>query len=598
MNVYITKERVWWTLDTEDKPSLEYFNSFESTLTLEPVRVNYKDYLNVNIVANTDDITYVKVVHNDNTYYYFTDGIETILAGGYQYRLKLDTYSTFTLPFIKQLAEQNIPVHVLRHSTYGKYEQLLYRDVLLDNVVKVYDSIKFYDAKNVIKSGNKFTNINNNNSFSYTSNSEMTNGVMCYVFAGVRTERLWEPYIILPLLAEEAGGNGYNINGWTETSNNYNTLESLKSSVPFSSSFIGVFYLPNFLNFNLERYNISFNVVTQHWNGRDWEETKTPTTQEFVRIKLDLNNYSNFKFKLFRDDGTIFNKLPDNEEPVLNSTKITSRMFYQYLTFKWFENVIDVPRLMTKNGDTWEVNLNGMFSFTGNGNLLVRNQNETTDLNDTLIKFTYQIPSVSNAYAQYVNSNYNSTNTGLAINRQQALLSAAKGTAGLIGNVFTGNIGGTVNSIFGLLSGGLGVYNKVRQVQAQYKDAMSSTPSVINYNSDTDNSFTLPLMSERTQTDKIQISKLSNNVIKQMNNILYLNGVFLPEIDNINKYLNINFNGFRYLLLEQDYLQRLLPVYVAKKVPKRHYIDIMYDLAGGVRIWDKIPEYKIPEYKI
>lgn len=368
---------------------------------------------------------------------------------------------------------------------------------------------------------------------------------------------------------------------WTKRNvkNSFTDLEILRKQPNNINKFVGIFYLPHFLNFDAKRLNFQGDYV-------------------YLNINPQTDNIGLFK---------IYEYQLSNITDKLNNPTYSSEYFLRYLNIKYYGNNINAEY---RTNNQHNIFIGGRLFFTDTANIICKS-NDYISLNSSIINYPYQLPIGVDTYEQYVKANRNVVETGFNIARKEQQLSFAKsivggvvdgvasatkfGTGNVIGGV-AGAVSGGINLGFDIFNQFQGLDNQEAQIRAQYQQANNTMGNEIQFS----NIETAALMeyyndNSQEQYEGVEVCELEKNVLILMNNYIYLNGYMLPNNDTFNNKIN-NSRVFNYIQLDATLLQNQLNIiYDEKKYNNDIYQMIKEQLIAGIRIWNKIDE-KLPEY--
>ena len=368
---------------------------------------------------------------------------------------------------------------------------------------------------------------------------------------------------------------------WTtiNVKNSITDLEALRKQPDNINKFMGIFYLPHFLNFNAQRLNFKGNYV-------------------YLNINPQADNIGLFK---------IYEYQLSNITDKLNNPTYSTEYFLRYLNIKYYGNNINAEY---RTNNQHNIFIGGRLFFTDTANIICKS-NEYISLNNSIINYPYQLPIGVDTYEQYVKANRNVVETGFNVARKDQQLSFAKsivggvvdgvasatkiGTGNVIGGV-AGAVSGAINLGFDIFSQFQGLDNQEAQIRAQYQQANNTMGNEIQF-SNIETAALMEYYNDNTQEqyEGVEVCELEKNVLTLMNNYIYLNGYMLPNNSTFNNKIN-NSRVFNYIQLDATLLQNQLNIiYDDKKYNNDIYQMIKEQLIAGIRIWNKIDE-KLPEY--
>lgn len=371
------------------------------------------------------------------------------------------------------------------------------------------------------------------------------------------------------------------ITKWTTTTvkNSITDLEILRKQEGNINKFLGIYYLPHFLNFDAGRLNFKDGYV-------------------FLNINPQIDNIGLFK---------IYEYQLSNITDKLNNSSYSTEYFLRYLNIKYYGNSINAEY---RTNEQHNIFIGGRLFFTDTANIICKS-NEYVSLDNSIINYPYQLPIGVDTYEQYVKANRNTTETGFNIARKQQELAFAKSIVGGVtgagkaiakaatGDVIGGVMGAVDTSIglgFDIAGQFQGLANQEAQIRAQYQQANNTMGNEIQY-SNIETAALMEYYNDETgeQYEGVEVSELEKNVLTLMNNYIFLNGYMLPNNNTFNNKIN-NGRIFNYIQLDATLLQNQLNIkYDEKKYNNAIYQMIKEQLLTGIRIWNKIDE-KLPEY--
>lgn len=602
MIVKISKEKVFWNTIGDNKPSTTYLNQFVSRMVQQDIKINFVDFYNINVVSSTRDITYILTTHNNYNQYWFFNGIEKIINGGYVLKFQLDIWTTYTLPFFDLMNQNNIKVKLNRSHKFTK-EALLLKDNMLDNVPIVYENYvdRYYNPTTYsIPNQNGvryFLNSNRNSYVEYQvsgSGDLGASGNYYYVFQDVNEDGyMW----FIPVLYDEDFGtnvNGiyYQLNDPLNKQKNliqiYNTsreLEKLRQAPDPNNSdkpsdlankFLGCYLLPNF--FNYKNTKLKYDWITRHIDNVDktYACLTLKVSGEVINDPIVLDEYPDF--------------VPyNNQITTLNYTDKVHQFAFDKLDYQFFGQSIPAKLLIDNNKvviNDWMVN------FTQS--CFIKLFNKTNDLfgySEGIIELPANLPVWIDTYLNYVNANKNTRDNQLNILKQErdkALsVNSIGGFFGAIGNLFNRDGGGLFSNIFdtgvGVANTITGYNNALSTMKAQYEDAKNTMGDTIQAGNIVDAINGYFNYKFSNIYNKIRYKKLSANTIANLNNVIYLYGISNPQIDTLTHFTVRS--DFNYYLFDQQYLNTIFANHIANNVPQELYPFIINQLSEGVRIW-------------
>lgn len=361
--------------------------------------------------------------------------------------------------------------------------------------------------------------------------------------------------------------------------NSMTGLEELRKKEGYINKFLGIYYLPHFLNFDSQRLNFQDDYVYLNINPQ----------------KDDIGLFKIYEYQL------------SNITDKLNNTSYSTEYLLRYLNIKYYGNLINAEY---RTNDQHCIYIGGKLFFTDTANIISKS-NDYINLTNSIINYPYQLPVGVDTYEQYVKANRNVTDTSFNIARKQQELAFAKsivggitGITGAAGKAITGDFAGaakaTIDTGIGLgfdIAGQMqGLANQEAQIRAQYQQANNTMGNNMQFS----NIETAALMAyynddTNEQYEGVEVSELDKNILALINNYIYLNGYLLPNVSTFKSKINNN-RLFNYIQLDATLLNNQLNIkYDNNKYNNAIYQMIKEQLIQGIRIWNNINE-DIPEY--
>lgn len=359
--------------------------------------------------------------------------------------------------------------------------------------------------------------------------------------------------------------------------NSITGLEQLRRQEGNINKFLGIYYLPHFLNFS-----------------------KFDNDGDYVFVNIDPRGDT---IELFK----IYDYVMSNITDKLNNTSYSTPYLLRYLLIKYYGNLINAEYRVNNMNSIY---IGGKLFFTDTGNIISKSD-DLISLEKSIITYPYQLPIGVDTYEQYVKANRGVTDTSFSIAKQQQDLQFAQsifgGVMGAGKAVVKAATGDFVGAAFGAAStaadlgfgiaGQLQGINQMEQkIQAQYQQANNTMGNEIQFSNIQNASLTEYYDSEMgEQYEGVEVSDLDSSTIALINNYILLNGYLNPERDTIRNRL-INNRLFNYIQLDATLLVNVLNViYDSKKYNNEIYKNVVNQLTNGLRIWNKQDE-SIPEY--
>lgn len=369
--------------------------------------------------------------------------------------------------------------------------------------------------------------------------------------------------------------------------NNYNVIEKMKNSTEYSNKYLGNLFLPHVLF--LQEYatikNISFNSNSSYYNPK--------------LLVLDFQPEGNIVY-----ERTLINdNYEDDVKPTL-SVNIDNWYLTKYLRYKYYNNDVDMS--LFYNDTTQSFKTQGYFNFTGSGNYI--DKVDQLPIIDCVWTYPHQLPSSTDTYTKYVSGVYNTTNTGVAVAKQQFALSALSGIAGTIfgGIANAGNIAGMVqngvNGAFGLLNTSMNYYNQMKMLNAQFADAKNRMGNTISNSLATDTCWINYYLKDNEQYSGLERFYGDDSFNKQLNSIIYYYSYYSPQYLTLEQCYS-KFTGTEawdniYIQIDEKWLSTRLYSLLINKLnnivlSEKIFNWIYNQLLNGIRIYadiNKIPK--------
>lgn len=366
--------------------------------------------------------------------------------------------------------------------------------------------------------------------------------------------------------------------------NSLTGLEIYRKRTENINKFLGIYYLPHFLNFN-------------------------KFSKEGDYIYIDINPQGDNI-----DYFNIYDYNMSNLDNQLNNTSYSTAYVLRYLLIKYYGNVINAEYRVN---DMNKIFIGGKLFFTDTCNIISKSD-DLISLDKSIITFPYQLPIGVDTYEQYVKANRGTTDTSFSIAKQQQDLNFAKSMFGGVmnfatsgikagANLLSGNVGGAVNSVLGGVTGvadtAFGIAGQIQgmnqmeqKIKAQYEQVNNTMGNELHFSNISNASLTLYYDNdEGEQYEGVEVSELDPNTLSLINNYIVLNGYLLPNKSTFDKKIN-NDRLFNYIQLDGTLLINQLNIsYDNNKYNNEIYNLVTQQLTNGVRIWNRDGE-SIPEY--
>lgn len=359
--------------------------------------------------------------------------------------------------------------------------------------------------------------------------------------------------------------------------NSITGLEQLRRKEENINKFLGVYYLPHFLNFS-----------------------KFDNDGDYIFVNIDPKGDNIELFKIY--DYTM-----SNITDMINNTSYSTPYLLRYLQIKYYGNRINAEYRVN---DMNSIFIGGKLFFTDTCNIISKSD-DLISLEKSIVTYPYQLPIGVDTYEQYVKANRGVTDTSFSIAKQQQDIQFAKsifggvmGVGKVVGKAVTGDYMGAITGAinvgadlgFGIAGQFQGINQMEQKIQAQYQQANNTMGNEIQFSNIQNASLTEYYDSDSgEQFEGVEVSDLDKSTLALINNYILLNGYLNPEKDKLTNRV-VNERLFNYIQLDATLLLNVLNiVYDSKKYNNDIYKNVINQLTNGVRIWNREGEM-IPEY--
>lgn len=366
-----------------------------------------------------------------------------------------------------------------------------------------------------------------------------------------------------------------------KVNNSLTKLEEYRKKESNINKFLGIYYLPHFLNFS--KFEKEDGYI-------------------FITIKPTGDNINFFN---------IFNYELSNVDYKLNNTSYSTPYLLKFLQIKYYGNLINTEYRINNEH---KIYIGGKIFFTDTCSIISKSS-ELIDLSKSIITYPYQLPIGIDEYEKYVKANRSSTETSFNIFKQQQEMNFAN-------SIFNGAksfISGGIDAGIGLASGnvkklGSGIEDIIdaplnttgsiiNQIQAgkhhvmkikqQYNQANLTIGNNVQFSNINNASLIHYYDSEDEQFEGVEISDLDDNSLAMINNYILLNGYFLTKKDTFKNRIENN-RKFNFIQIDSQLLNEQLNI-------NNDYINEIYEyiyeqLTNGIRIWNIENINDIPEF--
>lgn len=356
--------------------------------------------------------------------------------------------------------------------------------------------------------------------------------------------------------------------------NSQTSLEIYRKKEENINKFLGIFYLPHFLNFK-----------------------KYDKEEEYAFINIDPKGDNIDFFEIYKYSlSTITDKV--------NNKSYSTPYLLKYLNIKYYGNNINAEYRTNENS---KIYIGGKLFFTDSASIISKSD-DLIDLNRSIITYPYQLPIGVDTYEQYVKANRNVTDTGFSIAKQNQELQFAKsmvggvmsfgtGAAQAVAGAVTGDIGSAVkgamsavNAPIDLTFDIIGQTNAInqmeRKIRAQYEQANMTMGNQVQFSTIETASLTHYYDSEDgSQFEGVEISDLDESSLIQINNYIFLNGYLNPDLDTLENRLKQE-RQFNFIQIEAQIISSTLNLKYNQKWNNEIFSMILEQLTTGIRIWN------------
>lgn len=372
----------------------------------------------------------------------------------------------------------------------------------------------------------------------------------------------------------------------TLISNSYNTISQLKFSQEYSNKFLGLFFLPHlfYMGSFAKIKTIKYHTVS------DSGTSSSVTTNTFLSLDIQPEGVT------LPEHTLVDMTLKPNPIPTFNNNGLDNYYLTKYLRGRKYNNDLDLS-LYFKNEQFLTT---GYFNYSGSGNYVDKLLGRP--LTDCSWTFPYQLPSGTDSYKNYINANYNSYNTGIAIAKQNIGMGVATSLWQSLASSLTGYFGGIKNAgAIGAVNAGTGVFKSANHIlsgvqalnrmKAQYADAKNTYGTEIS-NSMIRDSGWLYYYSAAEQYDGIEMFYGDEDFYLQLNNMIYFNSYYSPRYISL-KDIVTNYTTWDCYFIqfeENDLRNKIYKLFPTLPLSIEIINDIGEILINGLRIWNKDPD--------
>lgn len=516
---YISEAFIWWTKNSVDKPTKQYFDRLMEITTwvdLGNITPNFINQFNGSIVVDKDTYSYLKLenLENGKVQYFVVDRVSKVLNNGYVIDITLDVFTTYTLHLYDRHMEA-WPVKVNRTTAYclanDSYAKLQRDELItLPQTPKLHQNNQIvYDFTFWYKEYSWHTNsLISGYRYKMSSDSEWILKERYDVFFAIDefnrfdngklyTQMLFDVYqdvdgswFIVPIFGEKSI-KANTLDWWAEFSVNignslnykcFNYLEftdKIKNNTFWVNKYKGRFHLPNWMNIIS---NTGIPVVIN--TNADDNNRSYSILMVKIRNGIINFNYAYYPSKmLFNFTTRSTNSFNQFENRKINTYALSKMSQAESPTFYFNDKLIDGFVYMSGDEST-------LFFDSVNQNNINYNFNPTSGISmftfgfNSLVKVdgTETFPTSTNEYKSYLASVQSTQNTQIQLAKQNAIVGGVKsfinGAMGAASAALSGNVMGAVSSTVGAYSGiadsVMQYQNKKREMDAQNADKQRS----------------------------------------------------------------------------------------------------------------------------
>lgn len=390
-----------------------------------------------------------------------------------------------------------------------------------------------------------------------------------------------------------APNSTFNVDVYTTTNkkstliaNSYDTIAQLKFSQEYSNKFLGLYFLPHIFYMSQFAKTKTITYHTVSLSGT----SASATTNTFLTLDLQPEGVT------IPEHSLIDLTLSNNPIPSFNNENLDNYYLLKYSKAKRYNNELDLS-LFFKNQQFLS---EGYFNYSGAGNYVDKILG--LPLSACTWTYPYQLPSGTDSYRNYINANYNSYNTGIAIAKQNIGMGVMTSLWQSLASSLTGYFGGVKNAgAIGGVNAGTGVFKSANHIlagvqslnrmKAQYADARNTYGTEIS-NSMIRDSGWLFYYSDNDQYDGLEMFVGDSDFNLQMNNIIYLYSYYSPRYTSLS-FITSNFTNWDCYFIqfeENDLRNKIYKLFTTLPLSVDIINDIGETLINGLRIWNKDPD--------
>lgn len=611
MIINYSKDFVWWYALNDNKPDWDCFIRFKENMENRKLNINFIDFKHIQFVSNEYfKITFIELNHNNEILYYVVKSCDFITNKGYVYTAELDNWTTYILPFLKNLIDMDRMVFAQR-SFYDDDDSLIqFKDSLLEDLPKQYITKDFIysDPKYITINGIKYY-ITHTNKIYLSADAKSNNVYAVFnddIFHG---ESLTDTpkYVAIPYIYSTTQTTIYNDND--KTIKNYNNDElaiyTLRSG-KYSNKFIGLYILPAITSFSNIKYDETENNI--------YIEIEERPHNNLLFLPNEIINIIGFKYIL-----------PDR----FNSTSLTCAYTYRYNKTFYYDTALELSCLELQNYGNlgWVIPFIGTFGISYTM-LLPYNY---LDREDCVVEMPLILPTIIDEYINYCRGTIMRSTAAYKNNYDKSVANGFFGAASGITKIVAGSFGlasglsrsplsiitnggnfkgfgggnlqigdptkmliggysiaqGAIQTASSITNAVIDVNNMARSIKAEYESKSATTGNSISSQS---GSFKWYSKNKKDELGEIREKyfqyKLSPNSIKLINNTLLLYGYYTPININISELIGLAryVRGlYTYLKLDVDLTLRN-NTDLLDKIPKILLEEIYAELNAGFRL--------------
>lgn len=604
----VYKQIPYWIINNEDKPTGVGFRNWctkyvDNNIDKTLFKFNQIDSETFELCLNKNQIDfesfptfYFEILINNKRYYIYIDSLIKVLNNINIYRCKIDRWTTYGHTLFKAMTGYRNKFSFVR-GHIGLNENDLPDEKLDETYVQIpgrNNNVRLYSAKSNIDFG----------LINASPNDKLVSPTLYLVF---KYDDVSRPFFFLPLLAIVGEKSTAKIrcfyNGEVHEVENHSIgfnaiLTDTKNPNPLPKNFIGVFEGPNIHQFRVQKLGWIEFTDTKNIKHKFLNINYNPIGEFFIDgIVPDID---------FTPEVSAGSILPvtNPEFWKLNTTNyVKSGQIMNCFDFRIGSQKINYAKLY--NQETNTLDLRGKFFF--NTNILNVLLNRKMNSDERIFKYTANVPSSSSQYAQYVQSVFNTTNTGLQITQDKYARNQAYGAlnnifkvgAGFLGSGLMGGLSSGLSAITGSVENAMRFSEYKKTLAASFKDKQLSmtTNNVLSSDEEALALFNRYEIQSSGADDTKRFlgsrNKISEGNLIELNNVVvrygwnYYNTAMWSDLCYIKQQ---NICKHSYVQIDYDFLKLVMLPYlnnsVQNSVPIEYYNEFITIFSTGTRLWN------------